>query len=240
MDDSRKSSTAGAGGEVAVTGAQRPAPHLTHRPGHAPRPSPRLLAAFIAGLAALVLAAPAQAQTATTFISNTGQVDLGSQATSSNDIPFAQQFTTGSNVGGYTLSAVVVNIKEISAATPAFALHQSTTVSGVEVPGTKVVDLTGSITTAGEQSFTPATTTTLSASTRYFVVLFTSIGSVTIRTTTSNDEDSGGSTGWEIADNFVFSVDSGSTWLSFDTDSSIKIAVKGTAVGTVTDTTAVR
>ena len=108
--------------------------------------------------------------------------------------------------------------------------------SGVEVPGTKVVDLTGSITTAGEQSFTPATTTTLSASTRYFVVLSTSIGSVDIRITKSDDEDSGGSTGWEIADNYVLSTDSGITWLSFDV--SLVIAVKGTAVATVTDTTA--
>ena len=32
MDDSRNSLAAGARGEVAMIGAQRPVPHLTHRP----------------------------------------------------------------------------------------------------------------------------------------------------------------------------------------------------------------
>ena len=97
------------------------------------------------------------------------------------------------------------------------------------MPGTKVVDLTGSITTAGEQSFTPASTTTLSTSTKYFVVLSTSGASgVDIQRTASDDEDSGGSTGWEIANNSVFSTTSGSTWTS--SGSSIEIVIKGTIV----------
>ena len=41
MDDSRNSLAAGARGELAMIGAQRPAPHLTHRPGNAFRPAPR-------------------------------------------------------------------------------------------------------------------------------------------------------------------------------------------------------
>ena len=171
----------------------------------------------------------------TTFISNTGQTDSITGGLVSNTKYFAQQFMTGSNTGGYSLSAIVVEIHTGSAATPAFALHQSTTVSGVEVPGTKVVNLTGSITTAGEQSFTPDTTTTLSASTKYFVVLHTVSSSVLLQRTNSDDEDSGGSTGWEIADNYVVSLNSGSTWLT--SLESVEIAVKGTAV-VVTDTTA--
>ena len=170
------------------------------------------------------------AQTVTTFISNTGQTDSITGGLVSNTKYFAQQFMTGSNTGGYSLSAIVVEIHTGSAATPAFALHQSTTVSGVEVPGTKVVNLTGSITTAGEQSFTPDTTTTLSASTKYFVVLHTVSSSVLLQRTNSDDEDSGGSTGWEIADNYVVSLNSGSTWLT--SLESVEIAVKGTAVAT--------
>ena len=192
-------------------------------------PIPVAVALAVLAVLATVAPEPAAAQTATTFISNTGQTDVGTNAVASSSTPRAQQFTTGSNAGGYTLSTVVVNIRAGSTDTPAFALHQSTTASGVEVPGTKVVDLTGSITTAGEQSFTPASTTTLSTSTKYFVVLSTSsISGVDIQRTGSDDEDSGGSTGWEIANNSVFSTNSGSTWTS--SGSSIEIAIKGTIV----------
>ena len=170
---------------------------------------------------------------ATTFISNTGQTDHPTVATITTTTNRAQQFMTGSNEGGYTLSAVVVDIHRGSVAKPAFALYQSTTVGGIDLPGTKVVDLSGNVALSGGRSFTPASTTTLSASTKYFVVLSMSSGFVSTNRTASEDEDSGGSTGWEIANNAVFSTDSGSTWAS--TGNPSQIAVKGTAVP---DTTA--
>ena len=178
---------------------------------------------------------PRQTVLPTTFISNTGQTDSSSGSFATSTTHYGQQFMTGSNVGGYTLSAIVVDIKTGTTATATFTLHESTTVSGVEVPGTKVVDLSGSISTTGEQSFTPASATTLSASTKYFVRCSTSGASVAIQKTITDNEDSGGSTGWEIANNSVFSTNSGSTWSS--SGSSLEIAVKGTAVA-VTDTTA--
>ena len=169
---------------------------------------------------------------ATTFVSNMGQTRSLSTSTASNTLFRAQQFTTGSNADGYSLSAIIVKVSTGSLATPAFALHESTTVSGVDVPGTKVVDLTGSVATAGEQSFTPASATTLSgASTKYFVVLAVSSGNLTtvaVRRARSGNEDSGGSPGWSIADNTLSSADSGSTWTS--SNAPMKIAVKGTAV----------
>ena len=81
-----------------------------------PRIAPPLLrgaraaALALAALAALALGVPgeAQAQTVTTFISNTGQPD-GSVTTLSSNY-FSQQFQTGSNVGGYTLSEIVVSL----------------------------------------------------------------------------------------------------------------------------------
>ena len=174
------------------------------------------------------------AQTVTTFISNTGQTDVSGGLDVSSDFSYAQQFTTGGNPGGYTLSAVVVDIRTgSSTATQTSALHQSTTVSGVEVPGTKVVDLSGSITTAGEQSFTPASTTTLSVSTKYFVVLSINGSTRIIHRTSSDDEDSGGSPGWEIANNSLRASNPVSTWTSVS--DKLEIAVKGTAVP---DTTA--
>ena len=174
------------------------------------------------------------AQVVTTFISNTGQTDVSGGVSRVVDFSYAQQFTTGGNPGGYTLSAVVVDIRTgSSTATQTSALHQSTTVGGVEVPGTKVVDLTGSVATAGEQSFTPASATTLSASTKYFVVLSISGSTLTIHYTISDDEDSGGSPGWEIANNSLRASNPVSTWTSVS--NKLEIAVKGTAVP---DTTA--
>ena len=76
---------------------------------------PRLAALLLVLAASLaVFAVPlgvpgeAQAQTVTTFISNTGQADSGSSSLSNATYYYAQRFTTGSNPGGYSLSEVVV------------------------------------------------------------------------------------------------------------------------------------
>ena len=100
--------------------------------------------------------------------------------------------------------------------------------SGVEVPETKVVDLSGSVATVGEQSFTPASTTTLSVSTKYFVVLSINGSTLIIHRTSSNNEDSGGLPGWEIANNSLRASNPVSTWTSVS--DKLEIAVKGTAV----------
>ena len=182
-----------------------------------------MLLAAVAALLALPL--PAQAQT-TTFVSNLGQTDSSSNAFSAISTPRAQQFETGSNSGGYTLTEIVVNIRGARTGIPAFALYTSTT---DDKPGTKVVDLSGNSSTAGEQSFTPASATTLSASTEYFIVFVVDSGEANLQRTASNDIDSGASTGWDIAENSLFSTDSGANWTS--SGSSVEIAIKGTAVG---------
>ena len=166
----------------------------------------------------------------TAFISNTGQTESRTAGASADTFFDAQQFTTGSYADGYSLSAIVVKISAASLATPAFALYQSKTENGVDVPGTKVVDLSGSVATAGQQSFTPASATTLSASTKYFVVVASSSGSLITSRTHSGDEDSGGSPGWSIADNSLYTTDSGRTWAS--SRALLKIAVKGTRAPT--------
>ena len=62
------------------------------------------------GLAVLALAAPAQSQTPTTFMSTLDQprhhkTDIGKT-------PIAQKFTTGTHPGGYTLSDIVVALRQ--------------------------------------------------------------------------------------------------------------------------------
>ena len=191
--------------------------------------SVRTLAA--GALLALVgaLALPATAQAQTTFVSNLGQTDYSGSSTVSPSSPRAQQFETGSNPGGYTLTEIVVNIRDARTGTPAFALYTSTTSN---FPGTKVVDLNGNSSTAGEQSFSPASTTTLSASTKYLIVFDMTNGVANLQGTSSDNIDSGASTGWDIAENSVFSTDSGTSWGS--SSRSVEIAITGTDLPYVT------
>ena len=167
----------------------------------------------------------------TVFISNTEQPD-GSVTTLSSNY-FAQQFQTGSNVGGYTLSEIVVSLATASSAfTPAFAIHRTTTDSSSrEVPGTEVVGLVGSVAATGLQGFTPDSATTLSASTKYFVVFKgTSSGTNPIlQQASSGAVDPGFATGWEIPVGILNSTDSGSTWSVRISSQSYKIQIKGTA-----------
>ena len=136
------------------------------------RRAARAAARLVLACAALVTtSAPADAQTTTTFVSNIEQND-GALATIFTARPRAQQFTTGSNTAGYTLTEITVDIGFASTtAVPIFRISTSVddVQSGefiIDVPGSKVVDLTGSVATAGESSFTPTSATTLSGSTK--------------------------------------------------------------------------
>ena len=212
-------------------GAARPAgPAVAPRAGATARTRAAIILSVLATV--LVAALPARAQT-TTFVSNLEQTDTTLDTHLSATGPRAQQFETGSNSGGYTLTEIVVNIRDARTGVDAFALYTST---ADDEPGTKVVDLSGDSSTAGEQSFTPASATTLSASTKYFVAFFMNSGQANLQRTNSNDIDSGASTGWDIAENSLFSGNSGTSWSS--SGSSVEIAVKGTLGGTATSTDA--
>ena len=177
------------------------------------------IAALLALFGALALPATAQVQTTTTFVSNLGQSDAITDSFTSPSTPRAQQFETGSNSRGYTLSEIVVNIRDARTGTPAFALYTST---ADDKPDTKVVDLNGDSSTAGEQSFAPASATTLSASTKYFIRFSMTSGQANLQRTGSDNIDSGASTGWDIAENSLLGTNSSAN--------SVEIAVKGTAV----------
>ena len=86
----------------------------------------RAAAGLLLACAALVAtSAPVDAQTATTFVSNIGQPDH-SLATIVVGTPRAQQFTTGSNISGYTLTEITVNIGfASSSAVPIFSIYTS-------------------------------------------------------------------------------------------------------------------
>ena len=193
----------------------------------------RLRRATIAfsGLLAVAVAAPAAAQTATTFVSNIG-VDTNAEYvqicdTIACDGIWAQQFTTGDNTDGYTLTEVLARLNGFRRSSNVeFAIHGSTSgVDSWDVPGNKVVDLnlSGSL-SVGVISFSPASTTTLQANTEYFV-LFKAEGYTTFHNTNSDALDSGAAAGWDIADRSVADTEVGSRFYS--DPESLKIAIKG-------------
>ena len=199
----------------------------------------------VAGLLMLavfaLLPTVAQAQIATTFVSNTGQIATAAGYYTDTQ-QRAQQFTTGDHAGGYTLSEVVVDIGRSCSITPAFALHRSTTDGGMlEVPGAKVVDLVGSAASTGKQSFSPATATSLARSTKYFVLFriatAASITDCKVSRTISSDVDHDAASGWDIAYPAVFSPDAGQTWTTTQSNPQdprppIKIAIRGSLIQT--------
>ena len=221
------------------------------RRSNRPQRSRRHLTAALVGLLSVVFATPAKAQTTTTFVSNLDQLsslhesDFGPHSGNGilchpgvNCVWIAQQFTTGSNASGYALAEVLVAIIDWDAdARAQFAIHQSTTSeedSDLEVPGNKVVDLRGTL-RRGEVSFAPARSTTLAAETDYFIVMKSSggmdaatpTGIITILETPEEDEDTGASPGWSIADDHVYVdefVDNGNPQ---DLLYAQKIAIKG-------------
>ena len=194
-------------------------------PAHRARWRARGLAiALLVGLALLIIPSDElSAQTLTTFVSNIGQTD-GSRLEITDTEDVAQQFTTGTNGRGYKLTEVVVNNSISSTATPDFDLYTST--SG-DRPGTKITDLSGSISAAGQQTFTPGSTTILRPSTKYFIRFGRDAGAgepAGVIGTESNNEDSGGAAHWSISDGALFQ--SGTSWTSHD--AAAEIAIKGT------------
>ncbi len=162
------------------------------------------------GLATLLLAGgtePAAAQTPQALVSNIGQAD-GSQGSLSFD--HAQGFTTGPSSTGYRLTSVDWEFNQLD--DPA-ALSKMTMVirSRLHDPNGNYIVAT----LTNPSSFTPFTTDTvltftapgvgidLEPSTTYYVILDVTAaltGTNRIRNTNSDAEDTGGTTGFSIAD----------------------------------------
>ena len=148
--------------------------------------------ALLVAFAALV-ALPLQAQAQSTLVSNLGQ---GDDTNADFNRPVAQRFTTGSNPGGYTLSSVEIKTEDSDSF--------SVSVCGIDgsgFPTSTCTALTAPGTFAsGTLVFTAPADTTLSSGTTYSVVATPGGTTVTLDATTANAEDTGGATGWSLAD----------------------------------------
>ena len=187
--------------------------------------------ALLAILGALVLPATARAQTATTLVSNIGQ---------GTDVQFsfatnAQRFTIGSDATAsmYTLTGVDI----VSRGSTAFTAK----VCGVDssgFPTSTCTELTAPATfAAGTMSFTAPSNTTLERGTTYTVSMSAATSGDTwgFGRTGNDAEDTGKATGWSIGNafDFITTIGGTDTWTTSD-NNSVRIAIKGYAVGGVT------
>ena len=198
-----------------------------------PVPSARALAAatLLALASAVVLPATAEAQTATTLVSN---IDQGSTSSATRSARVAQGFTTGSNPAEYVLSIVDV----VSATATGFEVGvcpaDPNTGSPPSVCRTTIFQAIH--TNVGTRSFTDyaAINTsripiTLQPDKTYFVVMDPSGDSQGYGVTTEDAEDAAKADQWSIADGSFFENSDGN-WES--SDDALRIAIKGRVLPT--------
>ena len=177
-------------------------------------------------LAALTAQQADAQQTPTTLVSNAGQPNSGTGNFVQHD--HAQAFTTGSNVAGYTLTAVQFSFPSISDSGLASKLTVEIRSDSSGNPDGLVATLTNPGTIAsGANSFTHSGIQ-LDPDTVYWAVIDvtgTLSGTNIIQNTGSDAEDAGGADGWSIADTALYRNRGGGSWTSFSL--SRKMTVSG-------------
>ena len=156
-------------------------------------------------LVAVLLMAPAVAQAQTTQVSNLTAYDnegvyFGGSESSIDTV--AQLFVTGAHQTGYVLGTIKVYIPQFPT-TPADLAAELWNLSGLD-PGSLVTTLSFDSTTTGERTLTPATQTTLAASTDYFLLFRNGATGTTdgdrARVDAKADDNETAEAGWSIAD----------------------------------------
>ena len=174
-------------------------------------------------------AAPASANA---LVSNLGQTTFTTTITIGSN-PVAQKFTTGSATAGYTLASLEIDFAA-AVGTPANLRAELWSATSGGAPDSKLASLTVPSTVgAGAVAFAAPSNTSLDASTSYFVVVYRS-GTTTgsLRTTRTNNEDSGSASGWSIGD--TRHGRSGTSWRTNTIELKIRVngAVKGATQST--------
>ena len=171
------------------------------------------------------------------LVSNMGQAAQSTFRGTGNVVQ-AQEFTTGSATGGYTLSSIEAAINSTPADTTAEygaikAQLWSATTAGV--PNANLSDLTvPAHPITGQVVFADPNSTVLAAGSKYFLVLYTDTNfNLQITSTAATAEDAGGAAGWSVGDVFhsvtgTNEPTSGSTWgARNDQNAALRIRVYG-------------
>ena len=141
-----------------------------------------------------------QSTVANPAVSNIGNLSSSISYVANAGGAYATSFTTGSDPGGYTLSGARLNVEADTGVVFTVAIHSDSSNN----PGTGLRTLTHPATvdadTATTEEFTAATTVTLAASTKYWVVIAYASGDGTLgaANAASTTADSGGLPGWSI------------------------------------------
>ena len=160
------------------------------------------------------------------LVSNVGQTAAGNANVTATQSQ-GQGFTTGSDSGGYTLGSVELAVSSFSGT--ASDITVSIYSESSDDPGTLVHTLTtpASISTP-VTTFTAPSGTTLAAGTTYYVVISTTSSGINLSRTNATAEDTGGASGWSIADDRR--LFGGGNWVN--TSSPIRMRVNGAAAST--------
>ena len=173
----------------------------------------------------------AGAAAAETLVKNLGQTTSAAVANLSNR-DLSQAFTTGSTADAYELTEVKVQFGTVPGSTA------TVTVFIADGQGTSddiIANLTNPPTWTTTSTFTAPDGITFDANTTYHLIIEGTEG--TLATTASDSEDSGGASGWSIADGqtqrgMVSDSGLGGTWTI--ATNALKISVEGNHKGTVT------
>ena len=171
-----------------------------------------------------------------TLVSNTGQ-------TRSNESGAVQSqpFTTGSNLGGYTLTSVDVGFQGDNVRTRLFHIvpNQGNGEPDLSDP-TKFITLTTPRTTIADKihTFAAPADANLAANTTYHLYLANSDGGVpgNIHRTSSNTEDDGGAPGWSIGNKRYWRNGNSGPWTD-DTTNIVRMQINGRNALPSTDAT---
>ncbi len=202
-----------------------------------PRAAAGLLSAGLLVAFSALFATEAGAQT-TTLISNVAQDDgtlnLPSPAAArvgpsgNNTFTQAQQFTTGDNEGGYTLTEVVAYIRNFEGSDAARVSVYTADSDGD--PGSSEHVLTGMITDKSLNTFTALPNATLAKETEYFVVFEATAGFYSLGTTTTDKLDANPANEWSINNERHYKLSDTGDWTTSSKEA--RIQIKGTAGGT--------
>ena len=168
-----------------------------------------------------------------TLVSNTGESLSGSGTNSL----VAQSFETGASVGGFTIFEVQLRLVSVTDKSTSVRIREDD--SGEPATGAPLATLTNpaTLTANSLNTFTAPASTTLAASTTYWITTNEGIPSADRASFQATNEDAeSGQTGWSIGDGRLYrsgETDSWTTQLS-----SLLIAIKGTTGGYVASTDA--
>ena len=191
-----------------------------------------LAAVLLAPVFGAGLLSPAQAQTVTTLVSNTGQTVAGFHKLVGTSVTKkysrAQRFTTGNNPDGYTLGSVRVFVYNFGGSDTARVRIYTATGSGHVDSSLYVLTNSSPIVSGALNTFTAPANSPLTKETKYFVVVEAAAGLFDVGATTSDAEDAGKASEW--------SIDNIERWRDSDTSnwgtaqSSLRMTVEGTVV----------